>query len=103
MEIKKNYNFLLENRISISTAGVKSSISQLLTNEIKKLRNEWNEYSFDEERCFIKFYGVENFITEIDNYDDSQIKRKRKTDRSLEALGEPSLLDPNNSLDSCVV
>ena len=54
---------------------------------IRKQQNVWNAYSFDEERCFIKFYGVENFIREIDNYDDHQIKRKRKTDRSLETLG----------------
>ena len=77
----------MKNGRLISSSALKNSIFQELNENLRKQQNVWNAYSFDEERCFIKFYGVENFIKEIDNYDDHQIKRKRKTDRSLETLG----------------
>ena len=38
--------------------------------------------------CEIKFYGVQNFIVEHDKFDKTTAKRRRKTDRSLETLGE---------------
>ena len=41
-----------------------------------------------DDMCEIKFYGVQNFIVEHDKFDKTTEKRKRKTDRSLETLGE---------------
>merc|ERR1712203_999680 len=37
--------------------------------------------------CEIKFYGVQNFIVEHDKFDKTTAKRRSKTDRSLETLG----------------
>ena len=42
---------------------------------------------FNDDRCFISFYRVENFIAEIDTYQDHQIYRKRRSDHSLKAKG----------------
>ena len=42
---------------------------------------------FNDDRCFISFYGVENFIAEIDTYQHHQVYRKVRSDRSLEAKG----------------
>ena len=42
---------------------------------------------FNDDRCFISFFGVENFIAEIDTYQDHQIHRKLRSDRSLQAKG----------------
>ena len=43
--------------------------------------------SFMDDRCFISFFAIENFIAKIDTYENHQIKRARQTDRSLESLG----------------
>ena len=42
---------------------------------------------FNDNRCFISFYSVENFIAEIDTYQDHQIYRKLRSDHSLKAKG----------------
>ena len=42
---------------------------------------------FDDDRCFISFFGIENFIAKIDTYENHQMKRARQTDRSLKSLG----------------
>ena len=43
--------------------------------------------SFKDDRCFISFFAIENFIAKIDTYENHQMKRARQTDRSLESLG----------------
>ena len=42
---------------------------------------------FNDDKCFISFYSVENFIAEIDTYQDHQIYRKLRSDHSLKAKG----------------
>merc|ERR1740122_762892 len=42
---------------------------------------------FNDDRCFISFFRGENFIAEIDTYQDHQIYRKFRSDHSLKAKG----------------
>ena len=42
---------------------------------------------FNDNRCFISFFRGENFIAEIDTYQDHQIYRKFRSDHSLKAKG----------------
>ena len=42
---------------------------------------------FNDDRCFISFFGIENFIAKTDTYENHQMKRARQTDRSLKSLG----------------
>jgi len=40
-----------------------------------------------DDMCEIKFYAEQNFIVEHDKFDKSTARRRRKTDQSLETLG----------------
>ena len=51
-----------------------------------KITSASNEISWDS--CELKFYGVQNFRVEQDKFNANAKLRKRKTDRSLETLGE---------------
>ena len=42
---------------------------------------------FNDDRCFISFFGTEHFIDENDTYQRNELKRAMRTDRSLESLG----------------
>ena len=43
---------------------------------------------FNDDRCFISFFGIENFIAKKDTYENHQMKRAWQTDRSLKSLGK---------------
>ena len=44
-------------------------------------------HGFNDDRCFISFFGTEHFIDENDTYQRNELKRAMRTDRSLESLG----------------
>ena len=50
-------------------------------------RNIRTMANFKDDRCFISFFAIENFVAKIDTYENHQMKRTRHTDRSLESLG----------------
>ena len=58
-------------------------------------RNIRRVVGFNDDRCFISFFGIENFIAKIDTYENHQMKRARQTDRSLESLGNLQKLGKN--------
>ena len=58
-------------------------------------RNIRRVVGFNDDRCFISFFGIENFIAKIDTYENHQMKRARQTDRSLESLGNVQKLSKN--------
>ena len=53
----------------------------------RNIRRVWTMDGFNDDRCFISFFGIENFIAKIDTYENHQMKRARQTDRSLKSLG----------------
>merc|ERR1712156_1329371 len=63
-----------------------SSIFFACLNLDNKITLASNEISWDS--CELKFYGVQNFRVEQDKFNANAKLRKRKTDRSLETLGD---------------
>jgi len=53
----------------------------------RNIRRVRTMVGFNDDRCFISFFGIENFIAKIDTYENHQMKRARQTDRSLKSLG----------------
>ena len=44
-------------------------------------------HGFNDDRCFISFFGTEHFVDEIDTYQSHELNRAIQKDRSLESLG----------------
>ena len=53
----------------------------------RNIRRAQTMHGFNDDRCFISFFGTEHFIDEIDTYKSHEMNRARETDRSLESLG----------------
>ena len=53
----------------------------------RNIRRAQTMDGFNDDRCLISFFRIENFIAKIDTYQGHQMKRARQTDRSLESLG----------------